>query len=103
MLAEVGQAEGPPLDDEACIDSCLLGELPHHAHSHEGAHFNADYAADTLLSKRAPVISTEDALKIVEMANSFFENMEITVEQWIEQISTVKNQYMSVLKQYVRV
>ena len=102
VLAEVGQTD-PSRDDEACIDSCLLGELPHHGRSHEGAHFNADYAADTLLSKRTPVISTEDALKFVEMANNFFENMEIIVEQWIEQISTVKNQYMSILKQFVRV
>lgn len=103
VLAEVG-APVPPTTDAACIDSCLIGEHPPHhlTTAHEGARFNADFAqAQTELPpKRAPAISQEDALRYIELANEFIAAMETTVHHWIEQVHTIKEQYVSACKQY---
>lgn len=106
-LSEVEQESAAEEEAMANIDSNLIGELPRHDSTPEGARFNADYAThqsqgDAPPAQRAPAISPEDALRYIELANSIIATVEDTVEQWVEQVKNVKAQYQSVLQRFVR-
>jgi len=106
-LSEVEQQSATEEETVANIDSNLIGELPRHDATPEGARFNADYATnqnhgESQPAQRPPAISPEDALRYIELANSIIATVEDTVEQWVEQVKNVKAQYQSVLQRFVR-
>ncbi len=116
VLAEVEAETVETESGEANIDSSMLGELPQttNAPTVESARNHADYStaptSDLILdtpgtqatAPRAPAISTEDALRYIQVVNEVIATVENTVGEFVAQAKSVKAQCQSVLQRFVK-